>query len=101
MGIMALMVVQVRLSIFREHFASQVVMTFLAIAVFAVLSIIMRKIVGGPLGEGMGSYFWHVVVNGLYTALVAPLFYRLFFRFQGILGFSSHGPRGRMHEIRR
>ncbi|MCL2648531.1 MAG: rod shape-determining protein MreD [Phycisphaerales bacterium] len=101
LALMTLMVVRVRLSIFREHFASQVVMTFLAIGVFAVLSVMMRKLVGGPLEGGVAGHLGHVVVNGLYTALVAPLFYRVFFRFQGVLGFSSHGPRGRIHEIRR
>lgn len=101
LALMAFFVVRIRLSIFREHFASQVLMTFLAILTFAILSVIMRKIVKAPLAEGAFTHFGLLAANAVYSALVGPFFYWMFFRFQSLLGFSSHGPRTRIHEPRR
>ena len=102
LALMSLMVVRIRLSIFREHFLSQLLITFLAILAFAILSVIMRKMVGAPFEGGVWwTHFGHMATNALYSTIVAPVFYGLFFRFQSVLGFSSHGPRTRIHEARR
>jgi rod shape-determining protein MreD len=102
LALMSLMVVHIRLSIFREHFLSQLLITFLAILAFALMSVIMRKVVNAPLdGHSVWTHFGHLATDALYSAVVAPIFYGLFFRFQSLLGFSSHGPRTRIHEARR
>jgi rod shape-determining protein MreD len=90
--------VRIRLSIFREHFVSQVIMTLLAVFAFALLSALFRKVIGAPLdGKAAWTHFTYIAGNGVYTAIVAPFAFALLFRFHGLLGFSSHGPRTRGH----
>jgi rod shape-determining protein MreD len=102
LALIAYCVVKVRLSIFREHFVSQFIITLLAILGFAVLDVAMRKIIGATLdGNSIWTHFGHLAANAIYSALVAPIFYWLFFRAQPLLGFSLQGSRGRMHESRR
>ena len=101
LALTTLLVVRIRLSIFREHVLSQLLMTFLAIMVFAILSVIVRLIIKASLEGGIFTYLGHMSANAIYSAIVAPLFFWLFFRFQSLLGFTSHGPRSRIHESRR
>jgi len=92
------MIVRIRLSIFREHFISQVVITLLGVLAFAFLSVILRRLLGAPLqGRSMWTHFSVHAGNALYTAIVAPFLFYLMFRFHHLLGFTSHGPRTRPH----
>src|SRR5436305_2088277 len=95
LALVAFLVVRIRLSIFREHFISQLFITLLAILTFGVLSIMMRVVVGGTLqGNSAWSHFVYVAGNGVYSCIVAPFLFWIFFRFQPLLGFSSHRARG-------
>jgi rod shape-determining protein MreD len=98
MALVGWLIVRIRLSIFREHFISQVVMTLLGLLTFATFSVIFRRLIGAPLeGNSMLSHLGYHAGNALYTAMVAPLLFYLFFRIQHLLGFTSHGPRMRPH----
>jgi len=102
LALITVLVVKIRLSIFREHFVSQFLITLLAILGFSVLEVITRLLVTAPLDSGsVWSTFGHLAANAVYTAAVAPVFYWFFFRFQPLLGFTLHGSRGRGHEGRR
>jgi rod shape-determining protein MreD len=102
LALTVLLVVKIRLSIFREHAISQILITLLAILIFAALSIITRLIISAPLiFNSIWSDFAHTAANAFYSALVAPIFFWLFFRIQPLLGFSTHGPRSRVHDTRR
>ena len=73
LALVAFLVVRIRLSIFREHFISQLFITLLAILTFGVLSIMMRVVVGGTLqGNSAWSHFVYVAGNGVYSCIVAP-----------------------------
>lgn len=88
------LLVRVRLSIFREHAISQVIMTFLAVVAFGAFSAAWRDMLGAPLyGRAILSDLGRMAGNAIYTALVAPLACWLFFRFKGLLGFSALGSR--------
>ena len=90
------LIVRIRLSIFREHFISQVVMTLLAVLAYGVIGALFRSLTGGPLYQHSAwSQMGFVAGNAVYTAIVAPMVFFILFRFQGLLGFTSHGPRGR------
>ena len=98
LAIVAWLIVRIRLSIFREHMISQVVMTLLAVLAFAFLAALFRKLIGAPLhGGGFWRQFGNLAGDAVYTAILAPLFFWFFFRFRQLLGFSSHGPRIRGH----
>lgn len=97
MALVGWLIVRIRLSIFREHFISQVVMTLLGVIAFATFSVIFRRIIGAPLERGIFSHLGVHAGNALYTAMVAPVLFYLFFRIQHLLGFTSHGPRTRPH----
>jgi rod shape-determining protein MreD len=99
-ALVSVLVVRVRLSIFREHSVSQFIVTLLAVLAFAVLDVIMRSIIGAKLDGGVWGHLGQLSANAVYTAVVAPVFFWLFFRFQPLLGFSLQGSRGR-HEARR
>ena len=92
--LVALLLIRIRLSIFREHALSQFIMTLLAIFTFAFLSALFRGLIGAPLyGRAFWPHFLHLAGNALYTALIAPAVFRLFLRFPKLLGFSVHGAR--------
>ncbi|HUO09083.1 MAG TPA: rod shape-determining protein MreD [Phycisphaerae bacterium] len=96
LALTAWLVVRIRLSIFREHFVSQLLITLMAILTFALLCLMMRSIAHAPFeGQSLWTHFMTLAGNAIYTALVAPAFFWLFFRFPGLLGFTSHGPRTR------
>jgi rod shape-determining protein MreD len=98
MALVGWLIVRIRLSIFREHFISQVVMTLLGILAFATLSVAYRRLVGAPLhGNSVFAHLGYHAGNALYTAIAAPLLFALLFRIQHLLGFTSHGPRTRQH----
>jgi rod shape-determining protein MreD len=89
-------IVRVRLSIFRENFVSQVVLTLTAIMAFALLAVTFRWAIGAPLeGRSAWTHLGYLAGNAVYTGILAPFIFWVFFRFQGMLGFTSHGPRGR------
>jgi rod shape-determining protein MreD len=87
-------IVRVRMSIFREHAVSQMMMTLFACLGFALLSTIFRKLVGAPFDDGALKHFGTLSADAVYTAIVAPAIFWVLFRFPGILGFTTHGPRG-------
>lgn len=94
LALVALLLVRVRLSIFREHAASHFIMTLLAILLLAVLAATTRKLLGAPLYErAWWPHFIHLAGNSLYTAIVAPGLFWLFFRIPKLLGFTAHGAR--------
>jgi rod shape-determining protein MreD len=98
LALVGLLIVRIRLSIFREHFISQVVITLLGVLTFALLSVILRRLLGAPMqGHSMWAQFSVHAGNALYTAIVAPFVFYLLFRFHHLLGFTSHGTRGRAH----
>lgn len=90
--------VRIRPSLFREHMLLQMITTLMAILAYAVLTVIFRRLIHAPLtGQKMADHFFTLAGDGVYTAIVAPLFFWLFFRFPNLLGFTSHGPRTRGH----
>jgi rod shape-determining protein MreD len=96
LALIALLILRIRLSIFREHIVSQMLMTLIALLIFAVLEAVFRRLIGAPLdGRGMWTHMGRLAGNAFYTALVSPLFYWLFFRFKMALGFTPHGSRTR------
>src|ERR1051325_2783285 len=102
LALMTILVVRIRLSIFRDHFLSQLLITFLAVLAFGLMSVIMRALVGAPMeGKSAIVHFGHMAANAVYTCVIAPFFYGLFFRFHSLLGFTPQGPRTRVHEVRR
>ncbi len=93
------LIVRIRLSIFREHFISQLLITLMAILAFAIISAIFRKFIGAPLeGKTVWTHFAFLAGNAVYTAAVAPFVFYVLFRFRHILGFTPHGPRTRGHD---
>ncbi len=96
LAVTAWLVVRIRLSIFRDHAISQLLITLMAVLLFALLCLPMRSLAKAPFeGHSIWTHFITLAGNAIYTALVAPAFYWVFFRFPGLLGFSSHGPRTR------
>jgi hypothetical protein len=92
------LIVRIRLSIFREHFISQVVITLLAVVVFAIFAAMFRWIIGAPLeGHTVWGHLTFIAGNAVYSAIVAPLVFYVLFRFQHLLGFTPYGPRARGH----
>lgn len=97
-GVTAWLIVRVRPSIFRENPISQMMVTLLGVLGFAVISAVFRNLIGAPLeGRSVWKHMGIVSGDAVYTAIVAPLIFWVFFRFRHLLGFSSHGARGRGH----
>jgi rod shape-determining protein MreD len=98
LALVAWLIVRIRLSIFREHAISQVIMTLLAVLAFALISALFRKLIGAPVeSASLWVHIGRLAGDAVYTSIAAPFFYWLFFRFQPLLGFSSHGYRSRGH----
>jgi cell shape-determining protein MreD len=96
LGLVSLLIVRARLVIFREHMLAQGVMTFLALALFAVLATVFRRLIGAPLeGQSAWIHFGHLFVNAIYSAVAAPFLFWIFFRFPSMLGFSMQRHWGR------
>jgi rod shape-determining protein MreD len=96
LALVAYFVVKIRLSIFREHLVSQALLTLLAMLAFSVLSVIMRLLVQAPLDGGSAWVHLETLAgNAVYTAIVSPALFWVFFRLTPLLGFTSHGPRMR------
>jgi rod shape-determining protein MreD len=92
LALVALAVVRIRLSIFREHALTHAIITFLAILAFGILSALDRSLLGAPLhNASLGSHFGFFAGNALYSALFAPPLFWLLFRLQKLLGFSYQG----------
>jgi len=88
LALVAWAILGIRLSIFREHAISQVIMTLVAVLAFAVLSALWRKMLGAPLqGLGIWPHVGRLAGNAVYTAVVAPAVMWVLFRLKGILGF--------------
>lgn len=90
------LIVRVRLSIFREHFISQVIITLLGVLAFALFAAVFRKLIGAPLHRGaVWSHLGYIAGNSVYTAIIAPVIFYVLFRFHHLLGFTPQGPRSR------
>lgn len=100
LGLVAWLVVKIRMSIFREHIFSQFIMAFLALLIFGILAALLRQLVPLLVGHGHGDYpFWAAVggslINAFYSACIAPAIIWVLFRFAGLLGFHLKSSRGR------
>jgi len=96
LALTALVIVKIRLLIFREHIISHIIMTLVALLLLAVLSTTFRALLKAPLyADSIFLHFIHLAGNALYTALLAPAFFYLFFRLKSLLGFNLQGPRPR------
>ena len=91
-------IVRIRLSIFREHFLSQILFTLLAIVIFAFFSVVCRWVINAPhTGGSLWNHFTFIAANAVYTAIIAPIIFFVLFRFEHLLGFTPQGPRVRGH----
>ena len=98
LALVAWLLVRTRPSLFREHMFLQMITTLLAALAYAFLDALFRAFIHAPLnGLSIPAHFAHLAGDAVYTAVAAPLFFWLFFRFQPLLGFTPHGPRGRGH----
>ncbi len=98
LALVCLGVVKIRLSLFREHFISQALVSFLAVLAFGLLSAMTHLATGSfASGSSFVSHFGSYAGNAVYSSFVAPGIFWILFHLQGILGFSSHGPRTRLH----
>jgi rod shape-determining protein MreD len=96
LAFIAWVIVRIRLSIIREHFMSQLLLTLLAILAFALVCLPMRSFASAPYqGHSVWTHFATLGGNAVYTSVIAPFLFGLFFRFPSLLGFTSHGPRTR------
>jgi len=96
LALVALLLIRMRLAIFREHAISHFIMTLLAVLLFACLATLFRRLIGAPLyGRAFWPHLMHLAGNAFYTALVAPGVFWSYFRLQKLLGFSPHGSRSR------
>ena len=98
LALVAFIVMKIRLSIFRDHAVSQALITLLALLLFTLLNAIFRLILGAPLdGHSFWIHIGHLAADSVYSAIVAPILFWLFFRFTPLLGFTKQGPRSRSH----
>ncbi len=96
LALTSLLLIKIRLLIFREHIISHIIMTLLALLTLALLSTIFRALLGAPLyANSLLLHFLHLAGNTLYTALLAPAFFKLFFLLKSLLGFTPTNPRSR------
>ena len=94
LALVVFLIVRVRLSIFREHYMSQLLITLFAIIVFGFFSVVVRYFVNAPLqGHNAWAHVGTFAGNAVYSSLIAPLIFWLLFHVQGLLGFTAHGPR--------
>src|SRR5271169_3337489 len=94
LALIAWLIVRMRLSVFREHYMSQLLITLLAIMAFALLALPMRSFANAPFeGQSMWTHFGTLAGNAVYSSIFAPAFFWFWFRFPSLLGFTSHGPR--------
>lgn len=99
LGLVGYGIVNIRLSVFREQFISQLVLTLLAIIAFGVLRAAWESLIfkiASPSGV-FASPFWETVgifsANGIYSCLLAPGIFWLLLRMRPLLGFSQHSRR--------
>jgi rod shape-determining protein MreD len=96
LALVALGVVRVRLSIMRAHAISQIIMTLLAVLAFGGLSLVWRELLSAPLyGHAVWPHMGRMAGNAVYTAVVSPVAFRVFFGFRKLLGFAVPGVRRR------
>jgi rod shape-determining protein MreD len=90
LALVAYAVTIIRLSIFREHVISQIVVTLLGVVLFALLYGFLSAVVGGEPARLL-AVFWTVfrplAVNAVYTAAAAPVLFWVLLRLKPILGF--------------
>lgn len=99
LGLVGYGIVNIRLSVFREQFISQLVLSLLAIIGFGVLcaalSWLSYKIAGSA--NVTAPLFWQTVgifsASGIYSCLLAPGIFWLLLRMRPLLGFSQHSRR--------
>ena len=91
LALVALVVVKIRLSVFRENVISQVVVAGLGVLLFAGLSAVWHTILLSGGDASRPSTFWAVfgplAINALYTGAVAPALFWLLLLLRPILGF--------------
>ena len=96
LALVMLMIVRIRLSIFREHVVSQMLLTLVALLALAVMEGVFRWGIGASLeGRSLWTQMGRMAGNAFYTALLSPVFFWVFFRFKQSLGFTEHGSRAR------
>jgi rod shape-determining protein MreD len=97
-ALVAYAIVRIRLSIFREHFISQLLITFLAVLAVGLLTGLAGQLTGTPMeGHNFATHFGLAAGNAVYSSIVAPGLFWILFRFRALLGFTSHGLRTRSH----
>ena len=96
LGLTALLLLRMRSVVFREHMMAQAIMTLIALVIFSILSTIFRTLLGSRLeGDSAWAHLGHLLVDSIYTAILAPFLFWVFFRFPQMLGFTSQ--RSRSH----
>ncbi len=99
LGLIALGLVKIRKHIFRNNALSQIVMTFLAVIIFLVGRTAIDSGVSWAFGQP-GVAISPVLFAGVtfssavYTAVIAPLMFRLIFLLGPLLGFEAPHHRG-------
>jgi len=92
LALLTLLVVRIRMSIFRERVISQIVISFVALLFFALLVALLSWLL---LGGGLWAAFGPMSANAVYSAFAAPLLFRLWMLLKGFLGFDPHRHRSR------
>jgi len=104
LALVAWAVLRIRMSIFREHVVSQVVITLLGIMSFGLLTGLFQYVVHlvlsntGHLAGGdlpFPQLFKALAVNAFYSALIAPGLFYVLLRLEALTGFNQKGPRNR------
>ena len=86
LGLVALGVLQVRLSVFRDQKISQLILTILALLAFALLAFLIGGILGAFPGRAW-AVWGSLSANAIYSGVVAPLIFWGLLKFQPTLGF--------------
>ncbi len=99
LGLIALGLVKIRKHIFRNNALSQIVMTFLAVIIFlvgrtAIDSAVLWACGRGGLSINLLRFAGITFSSAVYTAVLAPVIYRLLFMLGSLLGFEPPHHRG-------
>jgi rod shape-determining protein MreD len=88
LGLVALGILKIRLSVFRDQMISQLILSILALLAFAFLVAIVGGITGGLAGQTLRV--WRTLsANAVYSGVLAPLFFWLLGRLNPMLGFPA------------
>jgi rod shape-determining protein MreD len=92
LALAALLLLPIRTALFRERPLIHALVAFFILLTFAFLATLTRRLLGAPLaGLSPWTHFSFLAGSALYTALFAPAFFWLFFRFENLLGFAWRG----------